>query len=61
MEVHEGDVIEIPSNKVDRAVRRGRVTEVIQQDPLKVEVVWDDGHRTLISPRAPLKVERTTT
>jgi hypothetical protein len=50
MEVHQGDAIEIPSNKVGTPPRRGIVEEVLQSDPLKVEVTWEDGHHTIFEP-----------
>jgi hypothetical protein len=50
MEVHVGDRIEIPSNKVGTPPRRGVVDDVLQEQPLKVEVTWDDGHSSIIEP-----------
>ncbi|MBW3578229.1 MAG: DUF1918 domain-containing protein [Actinobacteria bacterium] len=50
MEVHAGDTIEIPSNKVGVPPRRGTVNEVLQQDPLKIEVTWEDGHQSIFEP-----------
>lgn len=44
MEVHEGDTIEVVSNKVGQPNLRGQVQRVLEPDPLRVEVVWDDGH-----------------
>lgn len=51
MEVREGDVIEIVTNKVQQAPRRGTVDDVLQRDPLKLEVTWDDGHASVLEPR----------
>ncbi len=51
MEVHTGDAIEIVSNKVDNPSREGVVIEVLEQDPLRLEVEWSDGHRSILQPR----------
>lgn len=48
MRVREGDVVEIVTNRVGQAPRRGRVERVVQATPLKCEVAWEDGHTTLI-------------
>lgn len=50
MEVHTGDTIEIMSNKVDEPSRRGLVVEVLDEAPLRVEVDWNDGHRSVLQP-----------
>ncbi|MDQ4131254.1 MAG: DUF1918 domain-containing protein [Actinomycetota bacterium] len=50
MNVRAGDVIEIPSNKVDQPPRRGTVQEVMQAEPLKIEVRWEDGHLSIFEP-----------
>lgn len=51
MEVRTGDVIEVVTNKVQRTPRRGTVDDVLQHDPLKLEISWDDGHATILEPR----------
>ena len=50
MEIKTGDVIEILSNKVDTPPRRGKVREVIDEDPTELRVEWDDGHESVIYP-----------
>lgn len=50
MDVEVGDTIQIESNKVGTPPRRGTVNEVLQTEPLKLDVTWDDGHRTIIEP-----------
>ncbi|HEX2026552.1 MAG TPA: DUF1918 domain-containing protein [Nitriliruptorales bacterium] len=50
MEVNTGDMIEIGSNKVGQPPRRGTVERVLQPEPLKLEVTWDDGHRSIVEP-----------
>ena len=51
MEVHTGDAIEIVSNKVDNPSREGVVVDVLEQNPLRLEVEWSDGHRSILQPR----------
>jgi hypothetical protein len=50
MELKERDTIEIVSNKVDVPHRRGIVQRVIEHDPLRIEVEWDDGHTSELIP-----------
>lgn len=52
MDLNVGDTIEVPSNKVGTPPRRGRVEEVLDRDPLRIEVAWDDGHRSIFHPAA---------
>lgn len=49
-DVKDGDVIEVVSNKVDQPPRRGTISNVLQEDPLKVEVRWSDGHTSIFEP-----------
>jgi hypothetical protein len=46
MDLHEGDAIEVVSNKVDQPSRFGTVRRILDKDPLRIEVEWDDGHTT---------------
>lgn len=50
MKLHEGDRIEIVSNKVGQPTREGVVNQVLEDDPLRVEVSWDDGSTTEFIP-----------
>jgi Domain of unknown function (DUF1918) len=50
MPVNVGDQITIAAASVNAAGRTGTVETVVRQDPLRVEVRWDDGHTTVISP-----------
>lgn len=52
MDVNKGDVIEVPSNKVGEPNRHGVVERVLQQDPVRIEVRWDDGHSSEFAPAA---------
>ncbi len=50
MEVHERDTIEVLSNRVGEPNRRGVVERVLEDDPLRLEVAWDDGHTSEFVP-----------
>lgn len=50
MELHEGDRIEVMSSKVGQPPRAGVVGRVLEDDPVRVEVTWDDGHTTEFVP-----------
>ena len=50
MEVRENDTIEILSNKVGTPNRRGVVQRVLEEEPLRIEVAWDDGHTSEFVP-----------
>lgn len=52
MQLREGDAIQVPSNKVDRPDRHGVVRRVLEEDPLRIEVEWEDGHTTVFVPHA---------
>lgn len=48
MKVRKGDEVEILSNRVGQANRRGTVKRIVAKAPLKVEVAWEDGHTSQI-------------
>lgn len=50
MELHVGDAIQVPSNKVDRPDRHGVVRRVLDDEPLRIEVEWEDGHTSVFVP-----------
>jgi Domain of unknown function (DUF1918) len=50
MAVKVGDQIMVAAASVNAPGRTGTVETVMRQDPLRVEVRWDDGHTTVISP-----------
>jgi hypothetical protein len=52
MRIREGDAIQVPSNKIEQPDRRGTVRRVLGDDPLRIEVEWDDGHTTIFLPHA---------
>lgn len=52
MKVRKGDTIEVVSNRVGQPHQRGQVQRVIEHDPLRIEVAWEDGHASEFSRRA---------
>ncbi|WP_052669066.1 hypothetical protein [Nitriliruptor alkaliphilus] len=50
VELREGDRIQIVSNKVGQPTRAGVVDRVLEEDPVRVEVTWDDGSTTEFIP-----------
>jgi hypothetical protein len=52
MKAEVGDTIVVESEKVTQPRRTGVVEEVLQEDPPRLRVRWEDGHTTIFSPAA---------
>jgi hypothetical protein len=52
MQAHVGDKIVVESEKVTQPSRTGVIEEVLQVDPARVRVMWEDGHTSILSPSA---------
>ena len=52
MKAHVGDRIAVESERLTQPPRRGVVEEVIQEEPQRLRVRWDDGHETIFAPAA---------
>jgi hypothetical protein len=52
MRAHAGDRIVVESEKVAQPSRAGVIEEVLQNDPPRVRVQWDDGHTSILTPSA---------
>lgn len=52
MKVEQGDTIQVMSNKVGQPNQQGVVRRVIELDPLRIEVDWEDGHTSELVPAA---------
>lgn len=50
MKLQVGNVIQVNSNRVGAAVRKGTVIEVVADDTGEVRVAWEDGHESLLMP-----------
>jgi hypothetical protein len=47
-----GDTIVIESERADATGRRGVIEEVLQEQPPRYQVRWEDGHTSILSPAA---------
>ena len=52
MKAQAGDTIVVASEKVGQPSRTGVVEEVLQEDPPRLRVRWEDGHTTILTPSA---------
>ena len=52
MKAHTGDRIVVESERVSQAPRRGVVEEILQAEPPRLRVRWDDGHTSIFAPAA---------
>ena len=50
MTAHVGDRIVVESEKAAQAARGGVIEAVLQQQPTRVRVKWDDGHTSILTP-----------
>jgi Domain of unknown function (DUF1918) len=47
-----GDTSVIESERADATGRRGVIEEVLQEQPPRYQVHWQDGHTSILSPAA---------
>ena len=52
MTAHAGDMIVVESERVTQPVRRGVIEEVLQEEPPRFRIRWDDGHSSIFTPSA---------
>jgi len=52
MTAHVGDTIIVESERVRQPGRAGVIEEVLQEDPPRVRVKWEDGHTSILAPLA---------
>jgi len=52
VKAHTGDRIVVESERVSQAPRRGIVEEILQDEPPRLRVRWDDGHTSIVAPAA---------
>jgi hypothetical protein len=52
MEAHIGDRIVLESERVGQPAHTGLIEDVLQQQPLRCRVRWEDGHESIVSPAA---------
>ncbi|HYY03857.1 MAG TPA: DUF1918 domain-containing protein [Gaiellaceae bacterium] len=52
MKANVGDRIVVEAERVTQSGRRGVIEEVLQEEPTRLRVRWDDGHTTVFAPSA---------
>jgi hypothetical protein len=52
MEANTGDRIVVEGESVDQPERTGTIEEVLEGDPKRFRVRWDDGRTTIFVPSA---------
>jgi hypothetical protein len=52
MKGNVGDTIVVESERVDAPARKGVIEEVLQDEPPRYQVHWDDGHTSIFTPSA---------
>lgn len=52
MTAHAGDRIIVEAERITQAARTGVIEEVLQEEPTRVRVRWDDGHTSIMTPAA---------
>jgi hypothetical protein len=59
MEGQPGDTIVIESERAAQPARAGTIEEVLQAQPARFRVRWEDGHESIVSPAAgAARIER---
>jgi hypothetical protein len=56
MRAHVGDTIVVESERAAQSGRAGVIEEVLQEEPVRVRVRWEDGHESILSPSAGVAV-----
>ena len=52
MKAKIGDTIVVESEKVAQPSRTGVIEEVVQEEPPRLRVRWQDGHTSILAPSA---------
>jgi hypothetical protein len=52
MTARAGDLIVVESERVAQAARKGVIEEVLQQQPARFRVRWEDSHTSIFAPSA---------
>jgi Domain of unknown function (DUF1918) len=50
MKAEVGDRIVVESEKAAQPGRSGIIEEILDQDPARLRVRWDDGHESILTP-----------
>ena len=55
-----GDRVTVEAEGTSRTPRHGIIEEILQEQPPRLRIQWDDGHESILSPAAgALRVEPT--
>lgn len=52
MDAKAGDTIVVESERAAQPPRRGTIEEVLQQEPARFRIRWEDGHESILTPEA---------
>ena len=52
MTAQAGDLIVVESERAAQPGRRGVIEEVLQEEPQRFRIRWDDGHTSIFTPSA---------
>jgi hypothetical protein len=52
MTAQAGDLIVVESERAAQPGRRGVIEEVLQEEPPRFRIRWDDGHTSIFTPSA---------
>jgi Domain of unknown function (DUF1918) len=52
MEGQVGDTVIVESERVTMSARTGVIEEVLEQEPPRFQVRWEDGHTSILAPAA---------
>jgi Domain of unknown function (DUF1918) len=53
-----GDRVVVEAEGTSRTPRHGVIEEILQEEPPRLRIQWDDGHESILSPAAgALRVE----
>jgi hypothetical protein len=52
MTARAGDLIVVESERVTQPMRRGVIEEVLEDQPPRFRIRWDDGHTSIFAPSA---------
>jgi len=57
-----GDRVVVETERTSQTARQGVIEEILQEQPPRFRVQWDDGHESILTPAAgALRVERQRT
>jgi hypothetical protein len=57
-----GDRVVVETERTTQSARHGVIEEILQEQPPRFRVQWDDGHESILTPAAgALRVEKQRT